>query len=89
MAATFSPSSKAQPKNVSPSKTNGLNGILLGPTISVVSLVRVLHVFTHHVEARAGCRVVSAVSDGSCVRLSSRAGPTSNTCIETIRKRVR
>lgn len=47
------------------------NGFRVGPTMEIESRVqmagrvRVLHIFTHHVEAKAGCRVVIAVSDGS------------------------
>ncbi|PON69007.1 Late embryogenesis abundant protein [Trema orientale] len=46
-------------------------GYRAGPTMQIESKiemagrVRVLHFFTHHVEARAGCRVSIAVSDGS------------------------
>ncbi|XP_024032340.1 uncharacterized protein LOC112094862, partial [Morus notabilis] len=42
-----------------------------GPTMEIESRiemagrVRMLHFFTHHVEAKAGCKVVIAVSDGS------------------------
>ncbi|EEF51362.1 uncharacterized protein LOC8288025 [Ricinus communis] len=47
------------------------NGFRVGPTmeiesrIQMVGRVRVLHIFTHHVEAKAECRVAIAVSDGS------------------------
>ncbi|XP_048141210.1 uncharacterized protein LOC115740764 isoform X3 [Rhodamnia argentea] len=43
----------------------------VGPTLEIESRmkmagrVRVLHLFTHHVEARSDCRVAIAVSDGS------------------------
>lgn len=43
----------------------------IGPTMEIESRiqmagrVRVLHFFTHHVEAKTGCKVVIAVSDGS------------------------
>ncbi|KDP25285.1 hypothetical protein JCGZ_20441 [Jatropha curcas] len=46
-------------------------GYRVGPTMEIESRihmagrVRVLHIFTHHVEAKAGCRVAIAVSDGS------------------------
>ncbi|KAI6702019.1 hypothetical protein NL676_011155 [Syzygium grande] len=46
-------------------------GLRVGPTLEIESRmkmagrVRVLHFFTHHVEARADCRVAIAVSDGS------------------------
>ncbi|KAL3742935.1 hypothetical protein ACJRO7_018269 [Eucalyptus globulus] len=46
-------------------------GPRVGPTLEIQSRmkmggrVRVLHFFTHHVEARADCRVAIAVSDGS------------------------
>ncbi|CAK9143157.1 unnamed protein product [Ilex paraguariensis] len=75
MAATFSvqsfPLSAAQPENVGPTITDGLSGFRVGPTMEIESRtqmagrVRVLHFFTHHVEARADCRVAIAVSDGS------------------------
>ncbi|KAF3448720.1 hypothetical protein FNV43_RR09433 [Rhamnella rubrinervis] len=49
----------------------GANGYRVGPTMEIeskmemVGRVRVLHVFTHHVNARAACKVAVAVSDGS------------------------
>lgn len=49
----------------------GANGYRGGPTLEIESKmemagrVRVLHFFTHHVDARAGCKVAIAVSDGS------------------------
>ncbi|CAN0908840.1 hypothetical protein LINGRAHAP2_LOCUS25493 [Linum grandiflorum] len=33
--------------------------------IRMVGRVRVLNFFTHHVEAKSGCRVAIAVTDGS------------------------
>ncbi|KAJ9148078.1 hypothetical protein P3X46_030173 [Hevea brasiliensis] len=65
--------------NVGPTFSNGgfgggpgvNSGFRVGPTmeiesrIQMVGRVRVLHIFTHHVEAKAGCRVAIAVSDGS------------------------
>lgn len=75
MAATFTvqsfPMSVAQPENVGPTVTDGLNGFRVGPTMEMESRlemagrVRVLHVFTHHVEAKSDCRVAVSVSDGS------------------------
>ncbi|KAI3468599.1 hypothetical protein Pfo_025262 [Paulownia fortunei] len=76
MAATFSiqsfPLSVAgQPENVGPNVTDGLSGFRVGPSMEIesrlemVGRVRVLHFFTHHVEAKAECRVAIAVSDGS------------------------
>lgn len=47
------------------------NGNRVGPTMEIESKmemagrVRVLNFFTHHVNARADCKVVIAVSDGS------------------------
>ncbi|KAJ6695293.1 LATE EMBRYOGENESIS ABUNDANT (LEA) HYDROXYPROLINE-RICH GLYCOPROTEIN FAMILY [Salix koriyanagi] len=47
------------------------NGYRVGPTMEIESRihmagrVRVLHIFTHHLETKVGCRVVIAVSDGS------------------------
>lgn len=64
MAATFTVHSL--PLGLGP---NGLNGV--GPTmeieirIEMAGRVRVLHLFSHHVEAKAGCRVAIAVFDGS------------------------
>ncbi|KAF8033378.1 hypothetical protein BT93_D2093 [Corymbia citriodora subsp. variegata] len=49
----------------------GGGGPRVGPTLEIESRmkmagrVRVLHFFTHHVEARADCRIAIAVSDGS------------------------
>ncbi|KAI3421462.1 uncharacterized protein J3R85_012283 [Psidium guajava] len=49
----------------------GGGGLRVGPTLEIESRmkmagrVRVLHLFTHHVEARSDCRVAIAVSDGS------------------------
>jgi hypothetical protein len=34
-------------------------------TIEMVGRVRVLHLFSHHVEAKAECRVAIAVSNGA------------------------
>ncbi|XP_059641895.1 uncharacterized protein LOC132283877 [Cornus florida] len=76
MAATFSVksfplSSAAAPENVGPTITDGLNGIRVGPSMEIESRlymagrVRLLHLFTHNVEAKASCRVSIAVSDGS------------------------
>ncbi|KAJ0105389.1 hypothetical protein Patl1_17510 [Pistacia atlantica] len=47
------------------------NGNRVGPSLEIESRmemagrVRVLHVFTHHVEAKSGCRVEISVNDGS------------------------
>ncbi|XWS61599.1 hypothetical protein CRYUN_Cryun07bG0139800 [Craigia yunnanensis] len=47
------------------------NGYRVGPTMEIESRmemagrVRVIHFFTHHVDAKSGCRVTIAVSDGS------------------------
>ncbi|XP_022773456.1 uncharacterized protein LOC111315745 [Durio zibethinus] len=47
------------------------NGYRVGPTMEIESRmemagrVRVLHVFTHHVDAKSGCRVTISVTDGS------------------------
>lgn len=71
MAATFSV--KSFPLSVSGSvgPTVPMDGLRVGPSMEVESRlemagrVRVLHFFTHHVEARADCRVSISVSDGS------------------------
>ncbi|GAA0168880.1 hypothetical protein Leryth_024197 [Lithospermum erythrorhizon] len=53
--------------------TDGVNGFRAGPALEIESRVelagrvRVLHFFTHHVEARAYCRVAISVSDGSVI----------------------
>ncbi|KAL3844468.1 hypothetical protein ACJIZ3_001871 [Penstemon smallii] len=73
MAATFSVRSfplslSGQPQSV---VTDGINGFRVGPSMEVESRiqlagrVRVLHFFTHHVEAKSDCRVAVAVGDGS------------------------
>lgn len=49
----------------------GGGGFRIGPTMEIESRmemagrVRMLHFFTHHVDTRADCKVVVAVSDGS------------------------
>lgn len=67
MAATFTVQSL--PLGSGPNSPGGPNGV--GPTMEiesrmeVVGRVRVLHLFSHHVEAKSGCRVAIAVSDGA------------------------
>ncbi|KAJ4956729.1 hypothetical protein NE237_013512 [Protea cynaroides] len=57
--------------NAGPTVTDGFDGFRIGPTLELESRmrmagrVRVLRFFTHHVEAKAGCRVAVAVNDGS------------------------
>ncbi|KAI4326814.1 hypothetical protein L6164_019344 [Bauhinia variegata] len=74
MAATFSVQSfpLSTPTNSGPTLSNdAVNGLRMGPTLEIESRmemagrVKVLHFFSHHVEAKAGCRVAIAVSDGS------------------------
>ncbi|KAI8546197.1 hypothetical protein RHMOL_Rhmol07G0098500 [Rhododendron molle] len=78
MAATFSVQSfplyaaGAAPENVGPVVvTDGSNGPRVGPTMEIESRmqmagrVRVLHFFSHNVEAVSDCRVAISVSDGS------------------------
>ncbi|XP_061350944.1 uncharacterized protein LOC133296010 [Gastrolobium bilobum] len=80
MAATFSVQSfplSSAPANLGPTLTSGegvgLNniGLRVEPTIEIESKlemagrVRVLHFFSHHVQANAGCRVAIAATDGS------------------------
>ncbi|XP_028774753.1 uncharacterized protein LOC114731687 [Neltuma alba] len=54
-----------------PTMPPGLNGPRIGPTMEIESRmeisgrVRVLHFFSHHVEAKADCRVAVSLSDGS------------------------
>ncbi|KAL8458112.1 hypothetical protein ACS0TY_035010 [Phlomoides rotata] len=75
MAATFSVKSfplsvSGQPLTMGPAVLP-IDGPRVGPSMEVESRlemagrVRVLHFFTHHVEARADCRVSISVSDGS------------------------
>ncbi|KAF8380043.1 hypothetical protein HHK36_027513 [Tetracentron sinense] len=73
MSATFSVESfpLTASSNGGPKLIDGVNGFRVGPSLEIESRmkmagrVRVLHIFTHHVEARAGCRVAISVSDGS------------------------
>ncbi|EYU40011.1 hypothetical protein ABFS82_05G110900 [Erythranthe guttata] len=72
MAATFSVRSfPLSSSSLPPAQPDGLAGFRIGPSMEVESRlemagrVRVLHFFTHHVEARADCRVSISVSDGS------------------------
>ena len=75
MAATFSVQSfpLSTPTSLGPSFTaDGVNnGFRVGPTMEIESRmemagrVKVLHFFSHHVEAKADCRVAISVSDGS------------------------
>ncbi|KAK7318098.1 hypothetical protein RJT34_02796 [Clitoria ternatea] len=75
MAATFSVQSfpLSAPARLGPTLDGvGLNyGLRVEPTLEIESKlemagrVRVLHFFTHHVQAKAGCRVAIAVTDGS------------------------
>lgn len=77
MAATFTVKSfpltlSGQPESVGgPTVTDGLTGFRVGPNMEVESRlemagrVKVLHYFTHHVEAKADCRIGISVSDGS------------------------
>lgn len=77
MAATFSVQSfplqlsLSQPEGAGPTVTDGVGGFRVGPSMEVESRlemagrVRVLHLFNHHVGARADCRVSISVSDGS------------------------
>ncbi|KAK7307909.1 hypothetical protein VNO77_41379 [Canavalia gladiata] len=67
MAATFTV--QAFPLGFGPTFINGPSNV--GPTmeiesrISMAGRVRVLHLFSHHVEAKALCRVAIAVPDGT------------------------
>ncbi|KAK6117502.1 hypothetical protein DH2020_048759 [Rehmannia glutinosa] len=77
IAATFSVRSfplsvSGQPEEMGPTGTDGLvSGLRDGPSMEIESRIemagriRVLHFFTHHVEAKAECRVAIGVSDGS------------------------
>ncbi|XP_042480405.1 uncharacterized protein LOC122061257 [Macadamia integrifolia] len=68
---TTTTTSTPPPVNTGPTITDGINGFRMGPTLEIESRmrmagrVRVLRFFTHHVEAKTGCRVAVAVSDGS------------------------
>ncbi|KAL5552293.1 hypothetical protein UlMin_002469 [Ulmus minor] len=56
---------------IGPQLGGGISGSRLGPTMEIearmemAGRVKVLHFFTHHVEAKSGCKVAIAVSDGS------------------------
>ncbi|KAK9274545.1 hypothetical protein L1049_021794 [Liquidambar formosana] len=78
MAATFtvlsfplSVAPAAAEAGLGPPLSDVGNGFRLGPTLEIESRmdmagrVRILHFFTHHVEAKAGCRVAISVADGS------------------------
>ncbi|XP_073130673.1 uncharacterized protein [Henckelia pumila] len=78
MAATFAIKSiplsvHEPPESMVPSAADGLNGFGSGfgsrmeveTRTEVAGRVRVLHLFTHHVEARGECRVAIAATDGS------------------------
>ncbi|KAF8412112.1 hypothetical protein HHK36_000067 [Tetracentron sinense] len=74
MAATFSVESfpLAAPSTARPTTfSDGVSGFRVGPTLEIESRmkmagkVRIMHFFTHHVEAKAWCSVAIAVSDGS------------------------
>ncbi|CAA2956665.1 Late embryogenesis abundant [Olea europaea subsp. europaea] len=81
MAATFSvqsfPLSANQPESVAAESTvtDGFHGFRIGPSMEIESRlemsgrVQFLHFFTHHVDARAKCRVDIAVKDGSVLGL--------------------
>ncbi|PWA90079.1 hypothetical protein CTI12_AA104370 [Artemisia annua] len=49
----------------------GINGFRVRPSLEIVTRmdmagrVRVLHFFTHHVDAKAECKVIVAINDGS------------------------
>ncbi|GFP98055.1 hypothetical protein PHJA_001949600 [Phtheirospermum japonicum] len=83
IAATFSVrafpllSGSARPGTVEPIGADGLGGFRPGgPSMELESRmemagrVRVLHFFTHHVEAKVDCRVAIGVSDGSVLGLN-------------------
>ncbi|XP_027341161.1 uncharacterized protein LOC113854401 isoform X1 [Abrus precatorius] len=83
MAATFSVQSfpLSAPARLGPTLANGDGvgfnyGLRVEPTMEIESKlemagrVRVLHFFSHHVQAKAGCRVAIAVTDGSVLGAS-------------------
>ncbi|KAJ7952157.1 Late embryogenesis abundant protein [Quillaja saponaria] len=75
MAATFNiqsfPLSSPTAASTGTTFADGITGYRGGPTMEIESRmemagrVRVLHFFTHHVDAKSGCKVAIAVSDGS------------------------
>ncbi|XP_057966836.1 uncharacterized protein LOC131157020 [Malania oleifera] len=72
VAATFSVQSfPLAPPAAAAAIDGGVSGFQVGPTLEFESRmqmagrVRVLPIFTHHVEAKANCIVVIAVTDGS------------------------
>lgn len=74
MSATFSVESFPFTAVSSPTAA-AASGLRLEPSLEIESMmrmegrVRVLHFFTHHVEARVRCRVAVDVSDGSVIGL--------------------
>ncbi|XP_054810468.1 uncharacterized protein LOC129311970 [Prosopis cineraria] len=71
MAATFS----VQSFPLSTPSADGFNEVKVGSTMEIESRmemagrVKVLYLFSHRVEAKAGCRVAIGVSDGSVLGL--------------------
>lgn len=67
----------ADPESVAAGSTvtDGFHGFRIGPSMEIESRlemsgrVQFLHFFTHHVDARAKCRVDIAVKDGSVLGL--------------------
>ncbi|XP_050907340.1 uncharacterized protein LOC127120822 isoform X3 [Lathyrus oleraceus] len=78
MAATFTVQSL--PLGLEGNSSDGVNRV--GPTMEIESTiemagrVRVLNLFSHHVEAKAECRVAIAVADGTVIDLKSEFHPT-------------
>ncbi|KAI3689873.1 hypothetical protein L2E82_47843 [Cichorium intybus] len=70
MAATFSVNSFPL-SSVINRMPEGMNGLRIGPSLEIetrmemAGRVRVLHFFTHHVEATAKCKVAIAINGGS------------------------
>ncbi|KAL6536367.1 hypothetical protein OROGR_012939 [Orobanche gracilis] len=60
-----------QPESVAPTVTGEFGGFRIGPSLEVESRidmagqVRILHIFTHNVDARAHCRVSLSAGDGT------------------------
>ncbi|XP_071737455.1 uncharacterized protein [Rutidosis leptorrhynchoides] len=71
MAATFSVQGFPVSSLVLKDPVNRLNGLRVGPSLEIetrmemAGRVRALHFFTHHVDAKAQCRVVIGINDGS------------------------
>ncbi|KAI3691863.1 hypothetical protein L6452_31665 [Arctium lappa] len=71
MAATFTVEGFPVGSGIGRTPAEGVNGLRVGPGLEIemrmemAGRVRLLNLFTHHVEANADCKVAVAVNDGS------------------------